>query len=129
MMTATKRWILVVEDDASVAQMVQKRLECAGFAVHVESTGCGGVVYAEAHRPDLVVLDLRLPDIHGYQVAHDIRVRYAPAAVPIVMLTALDQPMDKLRGYARGADAYLTKPYQPAELLQTVHRLLEPMAL
>lgn len=125
----TKKRILVVEDDAPIAQMVQKRLECAGFAVHIEDTGCGGVQYAEAHHPDLVVLDLRLPDIHGYQVAHDIRARYAPAAVPILMLTALDQPMDKLRGYARGADAYLTKPYRSEELVQVIQRLLEPLTL
>lgn len=129
MATRERRRILIVEDDASLADSLGRLLEHAGFAVETKHNGTDAVDCAEARRPDLVILDLKLPDIHGYQVAQELRRLYQPAVTPILMLTGLDQPIDKLRGYARGADAYLTKPCASEELLQAIHRLLEPVAL
>ena len=116
--------ILVVEDDHAMADMVRQRLESAGFSVHTEGQGVTALSYAAERRPDLVILDLRLPDMGGYEVCREIRKLYNRWDVPILMLTGMDKPVDELRGFAHGADAYLTKPYEPSELLQTVTLLL-----
>lgn len=116
--------ILIVEDDLSVAKMVQFRLEAVGFEVHHEDHGCGALTDAAERRPDLVILDLMLPDMSGYEVCRELRKLYNRWDVPILMLTVMDRPVDELRGFAHGADAYLTKPYDPAELLKTITLLL-----
>jgi DNA-binding response OmpR family regulator len=116
--------IVVVEDERGVADVLRRRLEFAGFAVHIEGCGNAALNYLAAHHPSLVILDLRLPDISGYEVCRKLRQVYHPWDVPILMLTAMDRPIDKLRGFAQGADAYLTKPYDAKELLETIALLL-----
>ncbi len=116
--------VLIVEDDPSVAKVLKTRLGTVGYGVHVEPCGSTALRYAAEHRPDLVVLDLRLPDLGGYEVCRQLRRLYQPWSVPVLMLTAMDRPIDQLRGFAHGADAYLTKPYSSDELLQTVELLL-----
>lgn len=124
-----KKQILIVEDDESLAMLLTQRLESEGFEVHAVSSGATGLVYAAEYRPDLVILDLRLPDMHGYQVCKELRQIFHPWALPVLMLTGMDQPIDELRGFAHGADAYLTKPYDPTELLKSVRLLLGELAL
>jgi len=124
MMDARPRRILLVEDEEALARLVKWQLEAAGFEVQIETLGKTALSYAAEYRPELVVLDLRLPDVHGYQVCRELRKLYDPWSVPILMLTAMDRPIDQLRGFAHGADAYLTKPYDPHELLKTVTLLL-----
>ena len=119
--------VLVVEDDKTIVQALKVRLEAGGFEVHTEECGMAGVRYATANPLDLVVLDLRLPDINGYEVCKRLRHRYSSWTLPILMLTGMNEPIDQLRGFAHGADAYLTKPYDPAELLKTAHLLLGEM--
>jgi len=119
-----RKQILVVEDEEPLARYLSWELQAAGFDAHLESSGAGALQYAAERRPDLVILDLRLPDVHGYQVCRELRRLYTPWAVPILMLTAMDRPIDQLRGFAYGAEAYLTKPYEPAELLKTISLLL-----
>ena len=120
----TRRRILIVEDEAALAKLVKWQLESAGYEVHTEADGRGGLTYAAEHQPDLVVLDLRLPDISGYEVCRELRKLSTPWALPILMLTAMDKPVDELRGFAHGADAYLTKPFDSDELRRTVTLLL-----
>lgn len=121
--TESKR-ILVIEDEEDVAGLLQARLTSGGYDVHVEREGLAGLRFAEWSRPDLVILDLMLPDMDGFEVSEKLREHYRSWAVPILMLTARDQPLDKLHGYGAGADAYLTKPYEAQELLGTVAELL-----
>ena len=116
--------LLVVEDDPAVARVVQQRLQQAGFTVHAESSGTSALVYAAEHQPDLVILDVRLPDLSGYEVCKRLRALCHPWSVPVLMLTGMDRPSDQLRGFAFGADAYLTKPYEATELLKTVRLLV-----
>ena len=128
-MEATNRQkILVVEDDKTITRALKVRLEALGFEVHAEERGIAGVNYAAANPLDLVVLDLRLPDINGYEVCKRLRHRYNSWALPILMLTGMNEPIDQLRGFAHGADAYLTKPYDPGELLNTIRLLLGEMS-
>jgi len=124
-MIGTKRYqILVVEDDRPTAEVLCSRLGAAGFDVHAEENGAAALSYAAEHRPDLVILDVMLPDVHGHQVSRELRQLYNRWDVPILMLTAMDKPIDELRGFAHGADAYLTKPYDATELIKTVGLLL-----
>ncbi|MBI3319108.1 MAG: response regulator [Candidatus Omnitrophica bacterium] len=122
-MESQKR-ILIVEDDEPLAHLMKMKLESdGGFAVHVETRGNSALSYAAGHPLDLVILDLKLPDVSGYDVAKHLRKLYHPWVLPVLMLTGLDKPIDQLRGFAFGADAYLTKPYEPDELMKTIQLL------
>lgn len=116
--------ILIVEDEAAIASLLQQCLEREGFDIHVESCGASALSYAAEHRPDLVMLDLQLPDLHGYEVCKALRALYHAWTLPIIMLTGMDAPLDRLRGYAYGADAYLTKPFEPPALVPMILLLL-----
>ena len=116
--------ILLVEDEVALARLVKWQLESGGVIVHAETTGKAALTYAGEQPPDLVILDLHLPDMHGYDVCRELRKLSHPWELPIVMLTAMDKPIDQLRGYAYGADAYLTKPFDPNELMKTITLLL-----
>ena len=128
METKRRERILIVEDDEEVAKVLRGRLEGEGYETHTEGTGKAALSYAADYRPDLVVLDVGLPGISGLEVAKRLRKIYLPWVVPILMLTGRDQPVDKLYGFAHGADSYLTKPYDPKELCQTVKFLLGELA-
>jgi len=120
--------ILVVEDEAKLARLMKQLLEAFGFKVQTAGSGAEALTYATQERPDLVTLDLRLPDQDGFTVCRQLRQLYHSSVLPVVMVTAMDQPIDHLRGMASGADAYLTKPYDSSELIQTIVTLLEQTA-
>lgn len=128
-MSGTPRRILIVDDEPAAAKLLRLLLESSGYEVSVADCGMTALRYAADQRLDLVILDLRLPDLPGYQVCRDLRKLSAPWEIPIVMLTAMDRPIDQLRGFAYGADAYMTKPYDSTELLQTISLLLGQTAL
>ena len=115
--------ILVVEDDRTVAKVLKMRLESAGFNVFTESFGLPALAFAAEHPLELVILDIKLPDISGLEICSKLRKLHGPT-LPILMLTGMDKPIDQLNGFGHGADAYLTKPYQAHELLKTVEFLL-----
>jgi two-component system alkaline phosphatase synthesis response regulator PhoP len=113
--------VLVVEDEASIASFVSAYLKNAGYGV--KSVGNGGDAISEAAKGDkaLIVLDLMLPDIDGVEVCRRIR---KTSDVPILMLTARDEDVDKIIGLEVGADDYLTKPFNPRELVARVKSIL-----
>ncbi|HQK19808.1 MAG TPA: response regulator, partial [Polyangiaceae bacterium] len=112
--TVTKKTVLVVEDEPTLVMGLQDVLEFEGYDVVVAPTGREGVSLANLRKPDVVLLDLMLPDINGYQVCEEIRRR--DPFMPIIMLTARSQEADKVRGLDAGADDYVTKPFSIAEL-------------
>ncbi|MCM8794906.1 MAG: response regulator [Candidatus Omnitrophica bacterium] len=124
MKEAMRRHLLVVEDDEPLAHLLKLQLESEGFDVHTESLGKSAVSYATDHPIDLVILDLKLPDVNGYEVCRQLRKIHTPWSVPVLMLTGMNEPIDQLRGFAHGADAYLTKPCEPSELMKTIQLLL-----
>jgi DNA-binding response OmpR family regulator len=113
--------ILVVEDEPSIASFVAMYLKRAGFTVRVAGTGEGALEAAAAEVPSLIVLDLMLPDLDGIDVCRRVRQR---SDVPILMLTARDDDIDKIIGLEVGADDYLTKPFNPGELVARVKSIL-----
>ena len=116
--------ILIVEDEEALARHLGSHLQRAGYEVRMEHSGKAGLVVAAEHWPDLVLLDLVLPDISGYEVCTELRRLYRPWHLPVLMLTALNSPKHRLLGFGHGADAYLTKPVSSGELLRTVETLL-----
>src|SRR5574338_396783 len=120
-MSAGQQTILVVEDEASIASFVSLYLKNAGYAVRTAATGNGALAEVARESPDLIVLDLMLPDIDGIEVCKRIRQR---SDVPILMLTARDEDVDKIIGLEVGADDYLTKPFNPRELVARVKSIL-----
>ncbi len=115
----------MIEDDARLAQMVGEYLGQSGFAVHHAGDGHGGLLALQASPPDLVILDLMLPDMDGLEVCRRIRsMPGALAQIPVLMLTAKGDPMDRIIGLEIGADDYLPKPFEPRELLARIRAVL-----
>src|SRR5262245_46958731 len=113
--------ILVVDDDPLILRLVRVHLEKAGFRIITAMNGEDALNIVAAESPDVVVLDLMLPKMDGYEVCRNIREF---SLVPVVMLTAKGEQVDKLRGFEMGADDYLTKPFGPPELLARVQAVL-----
>jgi DNA-binding response OmpR family regulator len=124
-MSAQLQTVLVVEDEASIASFVSLYLKNAGYGVRTASTGTEALSAAASDSPALIVLDLMLPDIDGIEVCKRIRQR---SDVPILMLTARDEDVDKIIGLEVGADDYLTKPFNPRELVARVKSVLRRSA-
>ena len=114
--------ILVVEDDRSIARMVELELEHRGFGVRCAYDGASGLEQVSEYRPELVVLDIMLPKMDGVAVLN--RIRRSGNKVPVVMLTARDATLDKVHSLDHGADDYLTKPFDIEELLARVRALI-----
>jgi DNA-binding response OmpR family regulator len=113
--------VLVVEDEASIASFVALYLKNAGYTVRTATNGAEALVQVNAQLPDLIVLDLMLPDIDGIEICKRVRQR---SDVPILMLTARDEDVDKIIGLEVGADDYLTKPFNPRELVARAKAIL-----
>jgi DNA-binding response OmpR family regulator len=113
--------ILVVDDEPKIATLARDYLEHAGFAVLTAVDGPSALTTIRQRRPDLVVLDLGLPGLDGLDVTRELR---RASTIPIVMLTARDDELDKLLGLELGADDYLTKPFSPRELVARVRAVL-----
>jgi DNA-binding response OmpR family regulator len=113
--------ILVVDDDAELLTLLREYLEGEGFAVSTERDGEGGVRAALEDGPELVVLDVMLPGLNGFDVLRRIRER---SAVPVIMLTARGEDVDRIVGLELGADDYLPKPFNPRELTARIRAVL-----
>ena len=113
--------ILVVDDEPKIVALARDYLEHAGFAVTIAADGPAALAAIRRARPDLVVLDLGLPGLDGLDVLRDVR---RDSSLPIVLLTARDDELDKLLGLELGADDYLTKPFSPRELVARVRAVL-----
>lgn len=116
--------ILIADDEPHIVELVRATLEGARVRVVEALDGAGALARAEALRPELILLDVHLPDLSGLEVCARIRRSTALAAAKIVMLTAAAQEDDVARGLAAGADHYLTKPFSPVGLLALVDTLL-----
>lgn len=124
-MTATAPRILVVEDDLTVSEVVSRYLEREGFRVEAVDDGARALDLALADPPELVVLDVMIPSVDGFEVCRRLR---AVAPVPVIMLTARGEESDRILGLELGADDYVSKPFSPRELTARVKAVLRRAA-
>jgi len=120
-----KKTILSVEDTAGIRRLIRMTLEYMGFHVLEAADGAEGLAMARQHRPDLVLMDVRMPGISGLSACETMRSDSVLQGIPVVMLSSADHQADIDAGLASGAKAYLVKPFQPVELIELVTRLIE----
>lgn len=123
-MTEEKNNLLIVEDDLDVAEMLTAYFRVQGYDVQTVNWGEDGLRACETSQPDLVILDIRLPDIDGYEVARRLRANRRTQDIPIIFLTDKRQRVDRLQGLEIGADDYITKPFDVQELRLRVRNAL-----
>ncbi len=116
--------ILVVEDDRDIAQLLSLTMKKAGFEVAVSDNGYDALNVIRAHPPDLLILDLMIPEIDGFEVCKAMKRDPRTAAVPVLILTARGEEIDRIIGLELGADDYVVKPFSPRELLLRVRAIL-----
>lgn len=119
----TKR-ILVVDDEKPIVELLRRRLEHWGFEVMAAATGEDGLKMAEREQPDLILLDIRLPEMNGREVCARLRARQGPRRIPVIFLTALGMPEQVEEGFKADPDDYILKPFEPAELKERVENCL-----
>ena len=113
--------VLLIEDDLSIVGPLQRMLQASGYSVHSAQDGRTGLEFALKHEVDLVILDIMLPEMDGWEVCKAIRKN---SVVPILMLTALNDEIDSILGLELGADDYLTKPFSTRQLMARIKALL-----
>lgn len=116
--------VLVVDDEPEIVSLVAYHLERAGYAVSTATDGATAIVKARQEQPRLIVLDVMLPGITGFEVLEALRARPDTKDVPVLMLTALQDDEDRIRGLSLGVDDYVTKPFNPEELVLRVGAIL-----
>jgi two-component system phosphate regulon response regulator PhoB len=119
-----KRKILIVEDDRDIVEMITYNLRADGYEVLSAFTGKDGITLARRERPDLIILDIMLPVMDGFEVCRILKSTEATACVPIIILSAKSQETDKIVGLELGADDYVTKPFSPRELIARIKAVL-----
>ncbi|WP_066373728.1 response regulator transcription factor [Herbidospora mongoliensis] len=118
--------LLIVEDEPNILELLAASLRYAGFDVSTASSGTDGVAAATRHRPDLIVLDVMLPDMDGFDVVR--RLRGGGTFTPVLFLTARDATEDKIRGLTLGGDDYVTKPFSLEEVIARIRAVLRRTA-
>ena len=120
-----RKKILLVEDDAELVELLTFNLKKAGFAIGTAVDGIEAIKKARSVGPDLVLLDIMLPELDGFAVCEMLRREPATAAIPIIMLTALSSELARFTGLDAGADDYITKPFNLKELVSRVEGFLK----
>ena len=126
--TPTPERVLVVDDEPDIVALVAYHLAKAGYRVSTAASGHDAIMLARQERPALVVLDLMLPGLSGFEVLERLRAEDATRGVAVLMLTARKEEPDRIRGLSLGADDYLTKPFSPQELVLRVAAILRRVA-
>ncbi len=126
-MSAAAHRVLVVDDEPNIVDVIGMALRFQGFEVESAGTGAAALAAVPAFRPDIIVLDVMLPDMEGFDVAERLGARQA--RVPIVFLTARDATQDKIRGLTLGGDDYVTKPFSLEELIARIRSILRRSGL
>lgn len=121
----TKKQILVIEDDFDILNLVDWHLRSEGFSVRTAQDGGKGLEAAIEHLPDLIILDLMLPGMDGLEICKSLKRNPKTEKIPVVMLTAKGEEVDRIVGLELGADDYIVKPFSPRELMLRVRAILK----
>lgn len=124
-MSQRKRTILIVDDEEDVLDLLQLVFETSGFLVRRASTGKSAVSSAYEEPPDVVLLDVMMPEMDGWQVLRTLKGDERTRRIPVVMLSARAERRDKMIGLQEGAEGYIAKPFSPAEVVREVQSFLE----
>ncbi len=116
--------VLVVDDEINIVRLIQVNLERHGYQVETANNGVQALAKIRDSRPDLLVSDVMMPEMDGFELLANVRRDPALMDLPVIMLTAKAQDRDVMEGYKTGADMYLTKPFNPAELITFAKRIL-----
>jgi two-component system, OmpR family, alkaline phosphatase synthesis response regulator PhoP len=116
--------ILVAEDDHDIAELIAHYLKKAGWSAHIANAGDVALAYARNHPVDVLILDVMLPGMTGLDVCQALRADRATASLPIIMLTARTEEVDRIKGLELGADDYVSKPFSPNELVARIRALV-----
>lgn len=116
--------VLIIEDEADIVEALKLRLEANGYETLVATDGKEGLDKARSEKPDLIIMDVRLPKMDGFKISRILKFDENYRRIPIVMLTAKVHPSDIQMGKEAGADAYITKPYKAEDLLAKIKELL-----
>ena len=117
--------LLVVDDDPGLLRAVAETLRAEGYEVTTARRGAEALVRVAESLPDLIVSDIRMPGMDGYELVRNLRSSARARLIPIIFLTAKDETADRIAGFRSGVDAYLTKPFEPDELLAVVANILK----
>ncbi len=123
-----KKRILIVDDETEMVEMEMVRLKASGYDVAAVYDGPGGLEKVKFLQPDLVILDIMLPKLDGYQVCAALKKDPSTQNIPIILVSAMDQKYDTHLGKKVGADAYFTKPFEPVALMAKIRELLRKRA-
>ena len=116
--------VLIVDDEPEIILLIKRRLEKIGLEVITGNTGMRGLELAKKHRPDLMILDVMMPELDGYQVCRLLKFDKDYENIKIILVTARDQQIDKDVGADVRADGYITKPFEPEDLLSRAREML-----
>lgn len=128
MQKAQQSRILVVDDEPDILKLLEYNLKRSGFQAILAKDGPEAIEAARANRPDLVLLDIMLPDMEGTEVLRRLKSMETTASIPVIMLTAKGEEVDKIVGFELGAEDYITKPFSPRELILRVKAVLKRTA-
>ena len=120
-----RKKILVVDDDAELVELISFNLKHAGYSIGTASNGVEAIKKARSLEPDLIVLDVMMPELDGFAVCEILRRDSTTAFIPILMLTALSSELGRLAGLGSGASDFVTKPFSPRLLVQRIEELLQ----
>jgi len=117
--------VLVVEDDPVILQLLEVNFEMEGFTVITAADGAEGLDRARSGKPDIIVSDIMMPNVSGLDMVRELRADSQTEAIPVILLSAKAQTTDLKAGREAGADAYVTKPFEPLDLVDKVNALLD----
>jgi DNA-binding response OmpR family regulator len=123
-----RKRILIIDDEPDFVRVVQLRLEAAGYEVVTALDGMQGVSTAHKEKPDLIILDIMMPAMHGHRVCEALKKSTKTWTIPIIYLTAKGSKEDEELAYKLGAEHFFTKPYDPQVLLEAIKKALDPRA-
>lgn len=119
-MESFENTLLIVDDNKDNLKVLQELLKPEGYSIRIATHGQGALESIQAKHPDLILLDIQLPDITGYEVCQQLKTNDETRDIPVIFLSALDDPQDKVKGFSAGGVDYVTKPFHSAELLARV---------
>ncbi|HEY9704984.1 MAG TPA: response regulator [Allocoleopsis sp.] len=117
--------VLIVDDSNTLRQMIADVLQKSGFHIDVASNGLEALKKMESSRPDLVVMDIVMPEMNGYELCRKIKNDPKTGNIPVIMCSTKNEEFDRIWGMKQGADAYIAKPFHPNDLISTVKLLLK----